>query len=173
MLERLWSESSSETADILLLDALSTAAVVRYCRCFTSGVRARLSIDDLPTATSVEIELHMHIKGVRDRHVSHAVNEQEVHGLFVILDGSPHARTGAIGVSSFSSVDLPLQPGDVRPMIELCGKWVQWLKGQLSQEQAKLMPLVSNLSRADLLALPQEEPQTSSNIWSKRSAKPR
>ena len=156
--KRLTQEFESEKPDSVLLDALSTAAVIRYSRCFTTGIRARLSIDKLATAAPVDIDLHNRICGVRDWHVAHAINKQEVHALYVILDGSPEATTGAVGFSSYLSGDPPLQPYEVNALVDICTKWIDWLKTQLIQEQAKLIPLANCLCRAELLSLPADEP---------------
>jgi len=165
---RLSQEFSAENPDLVLLDALSTAAVVRYSRCFTTGIRARLSIEELTAASPAEIDLHQRVCDVRNWHVAHAVNEQEVHALYVILDGSPEATTGAIGFSSFSSVDSPLQPFEASALSELCERWIGWLSTQLIQEQAPLIALANRFSRAELLSLPQDEPQPNPNIRAKR-----
>ncbi|WIV98461.1 hypothetical protein [Kinneretia aquatilis] len=163
------NELDSETSDPVLLDALSTAALVRYSRCFTSGIRARLSIEELPTATAEDIELHERLRGIRDWHIAHPINKQEVHALYVILDGSPEAKTGAIGFSSFSSVQLPLEKFQVDAMLALCEKWVSWLNTQLIRAQEPLIPVANGLSREELLALPQDEPQPNSNIKARRT----
>lgn len=165
---RLSHELSAEYPDPVLLDALTAAALVRYSRCFTTGIRARLSIEKLSTALPSDIELHERLLRIRDLHIAHPVNEQEVHALYLILDGSPEATTGAIGLSSFSSVKLTLDEVEVSAMLELCNKWMDWLKAQLIQEQAPLIPLASRLSRAELLSLPQDEPQPNSNVSAKR-----
>ena len=165
---RLAHEFEAETPDPVLLDALSTAALVRYSRCFTTGIRARLSIEDLAIASPTDIDLHERLRGIRDWHIAHPVNEQEVHALYVILDGSPEATTGAIGFSSFSSVELPLQPFEVSAMLELCEKWIRWLSTQLTHENTLLIPLANRLSRAELLSLSKDEPQPNPNVRARR-----
>ena len=165
---RLSHEFDAEKPDPVLVDALSTAALVRYSRCFTTGVRERLSIDGLSSASPSDIDLHHRLRGVRDRHIAHAVNEQEVHALYVILDGSPEATTGAIGFSSFSSAEGPIQPFDVSAMLELCEKWIRCLSTQLTQEETRLIPFAKRLSRAELMSLSQDEPQSNSNVRAKR-----
>lgn len=166
---RLLAELNAENPDPVLLDALSTATLVRYSRCFTSGIRVRLSIEELPTATPADVELHERLRGIRDWHIAHPINKQEVHALYVILDGSPTAMTGAIGFSSFSSVESPLEPSQASAMLELCVKWTDWLKIQLVHAQEPLIPYANRLSRAELLALPQDEPRPNSNIRAKRT----
>ena len=137
----LLNELNSENSDPVLLDALSTATLVRYSRCFTTGIRTRLSIEELPTATDADIELHERLRGIRDWHIAHPINMQEVHALYVIIDGSPEATTGAIGFSSFSSVESPLEPFQVNAMLDLCEKWIHWLNIQLVKAQEPLIPL--------------------------------
>src|SRR5437764_7327517 len=80
--ERLIQETEAENPDPILLDALSTATLVRYSRCFTTGGRERLSIRQLPSADGAEIELHERLRGIRDWHIAHPVNLQEVHALY-------------------------------------------------------------------------------------------
>lgn len=165
---RLRDELAKDNPELVLLDALSTAALVRYCRCFTTGIRARLSIEGLPSASAEDITFHERVRGIRDWHVAHPVNEQEVHALYVILDGSPGATTGAIGFSSFCSAEGVLQPFEVDTMLGLCEKWLRWLSSQLMQEEMSLRPRVSLLPREELLALPNDEPEPNPNIRAKR-----
>ena len=167
--ERLIQEAEAEPPDPVLLDALSTATLVRYSRCFTTGIRERLSIANLPSATETEVELHERLRGIRDWHIAHPVNQQEVHALYVILDETPGATTGAIGFSSLSSTQLPLLPFEAKEMLELCSKWIAWLNEQLIQENMRLMPYANELSREELLSLPQDEPQSNTNIHARRT----
>lgn len=166
--ERLIHEGEKESPDTLVLDALSTAAIVRYCRCFTTGVRERLRIEQLPSATDAETELHNRLCGMRDRHICHAVNEQEAHGLYVIVDESREATTGALGFSSQATAQIPLLPLDAAEMVDLCRRWIVWLKERLVQENTRLMPLVTQLSREELLTLPQDHPTSNDDIQVKR-----
>lgn len=165
---RLRHELAKDTPDLVLLDALATAALVRYCRCFTTGIRVRLSIKDLPGASAEDMEFHERLRGIRDWHIAHPVNEQEVHAVYVILDGSPGATTGAIGLSSYSSAEGALQAFEVSVMLELCEKWIRWLETELIQEELSLRPRVASLSRAELLALPTDEPRPNSDVRAKR-----
>jgi hypothetical protein len=165
---RLFDGLNAKNPDPVVLDALTTAALVRYSRCFTSGIRARLSIDKLPTALPADIDLHKKLCRIRDSHIAHPVNQQEVHALYLILDSSPEATTGALGISSFSSTRLTLDEIEVSAMIKLCEKWTHWLQEELVREQTPLIPFASSLTRAELLSLPQDQPQPNSNIWANR-----
>ena len=171
--ERLTEECEKQEPEPLLLDALTTAAIVRYCRCFTTGVRSKLHIDKLPSATPVEIEVHERICAIRNWHIAHAVNQQEMHGLYVIVDDSPGATTGAIGFSSQGTSQIPLLPADAAEMANLCSRWIAQLKGELAQENLRLMPLARQLSREEALRLPEGELESSEDIYLKRTRKPR
>jgi len=162
-------EAEVEEPDALLVDALSVSAIVRYCRCFTTGRRARLRIDQLPSATGADVNFHARLRGTRDWHISHPVNQQEAHALYLIIDESPGATTGAVGISSRATSQISLAPFEAREMVDLCGKWIAWLKDRLAEENMRLMPLVATLSRDELLALPQDEPQCNEDIHARRT----
>ncbi len=104
---RLSQEVSAENPDPVLLDALSTAALVRYSRCFTTGIRARLSIEELSTASPTDIDLHERIRGIRDWHIAHPVNEQEVHALYVFLMVHQKPQREPLGFLHFLRLSRP------------------------------------------------------------------
>jgi len=56
--------------------ALHTQALVSYVRCFTSGRRKGLAADIYATKPE-HLALHNSIKSLRDKHVAHAVGEDE------------------------------------------------------------------------------------------------
>lgn len=167
----LLQELTRLEAEPILVDALSTAALIRYSRCFTTGIRERLDISQLPSATDADREFHKRVRGIRDWHIAHPVNQQEAHALYVIIDEAPGATTGALGFSSQSSVDAALLPNEVEALLELCTKWMEWLNGELVAENLRLMPLANLLTRQQLLSLPQDEPQSNPNIRAKRRQK--
>jgi hypothetical protein len=166
---RLCDEFEAEKPDDTLIDALATAAVVRYSRCFASGMRARLNPNDtVPALGERLLSLHERIRGVRDWHVAHPVNNQEVHTLMVILEAAPYRVPGAIGFSSRTTAELPLDADEMRAAIGLCIQWIAFLKQRFLEEQRALIPVANRLSREELLALPEEENQTDSNILARR-----
>ena len=79
-------ERAEDEADNLLIEALWTAALVKYVRCFTSGKRFGLDpsvFDGLAGAS----ETHQYFKNMRDKHVAHSVNPFEGVGVRVVLGG--------------------------------------------------------------------------------------
>lgn len=75
--QRLVDAFTSAHQDLHLIDALSTASVVRYCRCFEVGVRAKLSRDSVRAVDARFTEFHDYLFSLRQKHLSHSVNEFE------------------------------------------------------------------------------------------------
>ncbi len=155
--------------NLTIAEALSTAAVIRYCRCFASGIRQMLDINNLVAASAKEIAIHNRMRGVRDWHVAHPVNEQEVHALHLIVNDDPNANDLVLGMSSYQATSRPLKTDEFRLALSLCSKWVTHIQSKIVEEQLRLRPYVEQLSRADILALPLIDPDTNSNIKARRT----
>lgn len=162
---------SPTSDDRTVADALSIAAVVRYCRCFTTGNRQMLDIKILSTATCDEVSVHERIRGIRDWHVAHPVNLQEVHALHLIVNKDPTASELVLGISSYQANSLLLTVEELNVALSLCRKWISFLQSKMVEEQLRLRPYVEQLSREHVLALPIEEPEPNSNISARRSKK--
>jgi hypothetical protein len=63
--------------DWLVEEALVSAAVIKYGRCFTDGVRMRLGFEDLAVLHSDTIATHEYFIELRHKTVAHAVNAFE------------------------------------------------------------------------------------------------
>lgn len=63
--------------DETLWEALSTGIVVRYARCFSTGIRTSLPHSLMETASSEHRDLHRRFMAMRNMHVAHSVNELE------------------------------------------------------------------------------------------------
>lgn len=63
----------SKPRDFVVEEALVWAAVIRYGRCFTSGIRLRLGRKDLANLTAEDLAEHDHFYALRDRFVAHAI----------------------------------------------------------------------------------------------------
>jgi hypothetical protein len=167
-LERLSAISHEPARDGVLMEAYSTAALVRYCRCFTSGSRSKLNIDDLTNATPEEIELHSHIRGARDWHIAHPVNQQEVHAVHLIVGTSESGEHEVLGASSFASTALPLDSEQIGLALSLTRKWISLLKSRLVDEQLRLSPYAQALSPEQLQALPEKDPEPNRDVRARR-----
>ena len=57
-----------------ILGPVSIAVAITYSRPFTTGVRARLSDDDLRIFNVEELTAHNRLRAYRDKHFAHSVN---------------------------------------------------------------------------------------------------
>ena len=60
---------------IHLIDPLSAASVVRYCRCFEVGVRAKLARESVAAIDPLFVDCHGYLFALRQKHLSHSVNK--------------------------------------------------------------------------------------------------
>jgi hypothetical protein len=83
--------------DGLLIEALWTAALVKYVRCFTSGKRFGLDVSVFDGCSGAN-ETHQYYKDMRDKHVAHSVNPFEGVAVGVLLEGElgQHTATGIV-----------------------------------------------------------------------------
>jgi hypothetical protein len=69
--------SQPRSRDSLVVEGLVAAAVIRYGRCFASGVRFGLTSTDLGDLGHGALESHGYFKDLRDKFVAHSVNPFE------------------------------------------------------------------------------------------------
>ncbi len=151
--QRLTSALESGASDYTLLEAWETAAIVRYCRSFTTGKRERLKPQDNPSLLAEDIALHERLCLIRDKHIAHPVNQFETHSVYVgFCATSEPPRVTAISSGTMSGLTLSLPV--VSALSELCTKWIVWLQQEAERESASLLVLAQRLSGEELLALP-------------------
>jgi hypothetical protein len=170
---RLAAEFDKEAPDSMLLDALATALFVWYCRSFTTGARTRLRLEDHPLLTSEERVLHARLREIRDWHIAHPVNLQEIQALYVAFDPDPTATTGVVGISATSSTDLGITSYEAEATVVLCQQWLDWLLPLINQEYTRLRPLADKLTRPELFALPSSEVEPSLLLRARRPQRKR
>lgn len=130
--------------DFVLEEALVWAAVVRYGRCFTSGVRLRLRREDLASLTAEDLVEHDYVYALRNRFVAHSICPFEK----TYVTASAHEQDG---------VQLPITavgPGHHRVLLEAStGKALESLiakvkievKRRVVEEEKKLLGFIQSL----------------------------
>lgn len=71
------SLSKEAPDDYQLVEAVITAAVVRYFRCLNTGVRLGIQSSDLEQLSEEDRSTHNYLKDLRDKFVVHSVNPFE------------------------------------------------------------------------------------------------
>ncbi|MBF6335206.1 hypothetical protein IU450_04835 [Nocardia abscessus] len=128
--------------------ALFSAAVIAYARCFGSGVRGKLEVsalDQLPQSEpGAARKMHKFVCDMRDKHVAHSVSPFEavmVGGLFHAEEGQtdPSAAVGWLTIRG-----LPLGVELALGLRDLARCWVNYLDVQIKLVQEKVMASLKN-----------------------------
>ncbi|MGQ0526266.1 MAG: hypothetical protein ACT4P8_21710 [Betaproteobacteria bacterium] len=117
----------SDSRDYLVIEALVSATIVRYARCFATGTRLGLARIDLAELQSSALSAHDYFKALRDKFVAHSINPFEE----TFVTASASERNG---------VRLPIEsvnPGYRRLV----------LSGTEARELAQLLPQVLAIVR--------------------------
>ena len=171
--ERLVTELNAHAPDPVLIDALATAVLIRYCRCFTTGVRSRLTPEDCPLLSEDDKRLHDRLRAIRNWHVAHPVNLQEVQVLYVGFDPDPNATTGVLGIQATSTTHLPINSHESEAVAKLCETWLEWLRQRVSEEQLRIRPHAESLTRQELLSLPSSTAEPNPDLSARRRQRPK
>jgi hypothetical protein len=102
--------------DSLLARSLYCFGVVTYMRCFTTGKRPTLRIEDVEGVTRRQLQLHASMRQLRNQHLAHAVCEEEAAHIYLV-HSERHGR-----IASFHVLNAVLSSGGVgeaRRMVSL------------------------------------------------------
>lgn len=100
----------------ILVRSLYCFAVVTYVRCFNTGRRLQLKIQDIPGLGRRQIELHNELVAVRNRHLAHAVSNEEEAYIFLLRE---KGKVELKGFHVFHSVLASDSPATIRRFIAL------------------------------------------------------
>ncbi len=142
---RLEALSDISKSDVVLWEALSSAVVVRYGRCFNKGVRVSLP-HNVILAASTEMETtHAFVSFLRDKHVAHSVNPFEENDVAVqigdhfVSSMEITSVTTAHGRVLGLSFDMPTQ------LKELAEWWLAWIRTEKEVERNRLLAYVKTI----------------------------
>lgn len=136
-------------------DGLSVAVAIRYCRCFTTGVRRKHTGDVLQTMVDALPdhlrEAHIFLTTVRDKHVAHSVNALEENHVTVHVREAPDLPALG-GIGTLQARTMALSPDSAPVVIELCRAIGAALDTVIDEQKAALT--------AEIAALPLEQVYT-------------
>lgn len=137
--DRINAEAQKQPLDILLLEALCAAALIKYGRTFTSGVRAGVPADVLSSLLPEHQAAHRRFKDLRDKWVAHSVNafeETKVVAYLVPPERGP-AGSSSIGVQHTTVVSLSAT--QVKQLKEMASVLREKIAGLIKSENTKAL----------------------------------
>ena len=136
-----------------VLDALSTAVLVRYCRPFSSGVRRKALGDDVLAALNESQRAkHEHLKAFRDKHIAHSVNAYEENQTVARYVLERVRVEGVYAVECNHSRVVGLSSAEAQYVIELTTTMLRHVEGIIKIEKRKLLDKVRAIPLDELLS---------------------
>ena len=168
--QRLQELHESEHIDIALIDALTTAILVRYSRPFSTGVRLKLGEKTLAVLDRKQRKKHDRLRAFRDKHIAHSVNAFE--------DNQPVARywvervheEGIVSIEVNSRRVVGLSSANLEDVIDLTTAMLSYVESRVREEKARVLEIVRQMPTEDVISKTTEVSAVSD---SKKIHKPR
>lgn len=135
--------------DEVVIEALSTAVLVRYCRCFTSGVRQRLPEVLLASLSPTHRRLHEVLRDLRDKYIAHSVSPFEENIVTVEVTAQPGTQR-LVDVSVDHRRFAGLKPDMLIDIRGLASALSDQVSAQLSAERCRILEVL-RLLPADIV----------------------
>ena len=129
--------------------ALQDSALIRYRRCFASGVRERLDISELFDNVGA-LTLHKDLIALADKHVAHSVNALDGNYSYLLIDSAGELLMG--GVLTYTAT--PGAPTVVQPLQTICKELASRVKSLQEIEAKKFDELARRMTPSERLDLP-------------------
>lgn len=132
-------------ANITQLEALQSAAIIRYGRCY-SGVRTAFVLDQsfLDQLPERLRQVHERAKALRDKHYAHSVNDWELNIPVAQIKKSGEDRS-LIGVSVQSHRMIGLDQRDIEALQELAGALEALVNDEFRSERERVMESIKGI----------------------------
>lgn len=151
--QRLLTLLEKPQHDSLLVEALSSAALVRYARCFAKGVRRSLPADIIAHLSTEENKDHNYFVNVRDKHIAHSVNPYEDNCVTTLVPHElpPDWRIKRIGFHQDRVVSLGST--ETKRLCSLVKRVTEYVKAQIETEKSLVLDLAKKIPLSTLAEL--------------------
>ncbi|MDO8724357.1 MAG: hypothetical protein Q7J31_19310 [Syntrophales bacterium] len=158
MCKRIAVLLESKNEDHILMDALWSMSLVRYVRCFTSGKRYGLKMEELFNNLKGDpIGAHQFYKNMRDKHVAHSVNPYEQMHVGLVLSPPDSEKQEVVGVSILHGTYLCPQIDGVKQLGTLAEVALNHVRNIGKEYQDLVMEKGKKLPIGDLYAQAQSK----------------
>jgi hypothetical protein len=159
--DRLLARIDDLRGNTVELEALESAAIVRYARCFNTGVRTafrldRSWIDRLPAELQAA---HDVAYARREKHIAHSVNDWELNEVTAQLrldEATGTREVVAVSVRHYRA--LGLARNGVEALRELARATRDLIRVEFDAERARLLPIARAISMDELERRAAEDP---------------
>lgn len=139
-----------EKPDITMIDALTTAAVVKYARCFKTGCRDKIPQDYLKSLPDNLKANHDYFIDLRDKFIAHSVNIFEDNFVELeIWEESGNKKLMGMGMGGRLRGGLGYQ--HLKDLISLCTKLSEIVSVNIFRERDRLLAYFKTVPIDELL----------------------
>jgi len=131
-----------EKQDLKLVEPLSIAIIIKYCRPFATGVREKLSIDCVPGLTVDELKEHNNFLALRNKHIAHSVNEFEENEVKAYYNDERVYIDGILKIELGHRKLISISGKEAETIIVLSKKIIDYINLEIKAEKAKLLEIV-------------------------------
>jgi len=142
----LKSEFEKNRAQLEVIDAFSTAILVRYCRAFPPGIRKWPWQEALDSLSESQRASHERFRHFRSMHIAHSLNSFEENRVQARYCLERVQEEGVTSISASHNKIVGLSSDDLVNITELCNNLITFIDSKISEEQAKLLPIVRGIS---------------------------
>ena len=148
---KLQSVMEGGEPDYELVDALTTAILVRYSRPFSGGVRRWPAEDALKELSEGQHQKHERLSDFRDKHIAHSVNAfEENQPIARYVEGREYLE-GVYSVECHHGRIVGLNSSETEGVIELTTAMIEYVDSLLGVEKEALLAKVRSISLEHLL----------------------
>lgn len=144
--------ANAEPKEFLLIQALSTSVIVRYCRPFAEGVRnyqiARGLVGEL---SSTEASYHQRILDWRNKHIAHSVNSFETNYLYAEWAEKPMTPATITKVGVAETKIIGLNSSELEAIVSITEKYIGSLDKLIAVETQRVLELAKHADSEAIL----------------------
>lgn len=149
---RLAGDVADPLTNHVKLEAMQAAVLIRYGRCFKSGVRSAFLIpakwiDELPDKLR---EIHRQANALRDKHIAHSVNDWEINEPVAELRFDANNEPEIVSVSVRQHRILAVPDGWADDMETLATTLADRVEHVYHEEQQRVLELLKGMSAEEI-----------------------
>ena len=135
-----------------ILDALTTATLIRYFRPFSKGIRRRLDISEIGTITPLLHKKHEHLRAFRNKYLAHSVNAYEQNRPVARYVEERMDTEGVNAVECHHTRVIAMSPQEVDDAIELTTCILRYLDDIIETEKKHVLEKIRLVPIRELLS---------------------
>ena len=144
--------ANADPIDFLLIQALTTSLIVRYCRPFAKGVRkSQIARDLVGELSSTEGLYHQRNLDLRNKHIAHSVNSFETNYLYAEWIEKPMMPSTITKIGVAETKIIGLNSAELEAIVSITEKYIGSLDKLIAAETQRVLELAKRADNEAIL----------------------